>query len=266
MNRRKFIKSLSLGTAFLWSGKIKSLAASEVFDFRDQIALRFVIASDFHYGQPNTAFEEMTDTLIHSVQFFHQHHPLDFCVLNGDIIHNEKNFLPLAKQKFASFTMPWFVTRGNHDLVSEAYWQEVWNTPLNQQIDIKDTVLLLGDTSDEKGTYLSPDLNWLKTKLEANNKKKSIFIFLHIPQAKWTANGVDTPAFFDLLAQYKNVKAVFHGHEHDQDGVKIKNNIPFYFDSHVGGNWGTPYKGFRVVEVLKTGELITYMMNPKERI
>jgi metallophosphoesterase superfamily enzyme len=125
MNRRKFIRNLSLGTAFLWSGKMKSLAAAEVFDLRDQVTLRFVIASDFHYGQPNTAFEEMTDTFIQSVQQFHQQHPLDFCVLNGDIIHNEKKFLPIAKQKFSSLTMPWYVTRGNHDMVTENYWQEV---------------------------------------------------------------------------------------------------------------------------------------------
>ena len=266
MNRRKFISSLSLGTAFIWSGQFKSLAANEVFDLRDNVTLRFAIASDFHYGQPETAFEAMTDTLIRSVQQFHKQNPLDFCVLNGDIIHNDQSFLPIVKQKFASFTMPWFVTRGNHDLVSANYWQEVWNTPLNQYAEIKNTVLILGDTSDEKGTYLAPDLNWLKNSLDANKNKQSVFIFLHIPQAKWTKNGVDTPAFFELLAQYKNVKAVFHGHEHDQDGVYTKNNIPFYFDAHVGGNWGTPYKGFRVVEVLKTGELVTYMMNPTERI
>jgi hypothetical protein len=43
-------------------------------------------------------------------------------------------------------------------------------------------------------------------------------------------------------------------------------NIPFLFDSHVGGSWGTPYRGFRVVELLNDGTLVTYMMNPTEKL
>jgi hypothetical protein len=37
--------------------------------------------------------------------------------------------------------------------------------------------------------------------------------------------------------------------------------IPFYFDAHIGGNWGTAYKGFRVVELMQDGSLATYMLN-----
>ncbi|MEO8471317.1 MAG: metallophosphoesterase, partial [Chryseolinea sp.] len=60
--------------------------------------------------------------------------------------------------------------------------------------------------------------------------------------------------------------AVFHGHEHDQDGVKIVNNVPYMFDSHIGGNWGTSYKGFRVVELTQEKGVLTYIMNPTEII
>ena len=65
-----------------------------------------------------------------------------------------------------------------------------------------------------------------------------------------------------MLSKHKNVKAVFHGHEHDQDGIFKKDETSFIFDSHIGGSWGTDYKGFRVVEVLKNNSLVTYMMNP----
>lgn len=131
---------------------------------------------------------------------------------------------------------------------------------------LKKNAVLLGDTSNEKGEYLPPDLKWMETKLEAHKNLEHTFIFLHIPQAKWTANAIDTPAFFELLKKHPNVKAVFHGHEHDQDGVKMKDNIPFLFDSHFGGNWGTNYKGFRVVELLKDHSMLTYLMNPTEKI
>jgi hypothetical protein len=69
-----------------------------------------------------------------------------------------------------------------------------------------------------------------------------------------------------LLKNYSNVKAVFHGHEHDQDGIKVKDNISYLFDAHFGGNWGTNYKGFRVVELFDDNTVATYIMNPVEKI
>ena len=46
----------------------------------------------------------------------------------------------------------------------------------------------------------------------------------------------------------------------------MNGKIPYLFDSHIGGNWGTAYKGFRVVELMDDGSLITYMMNPTEKM
>ena len=265
-SRRIFIRNISFATAFLLSGKITNLSAEEVYHLKKKVQLRFVVASDAHYGQPKTLFDEMIEKIINQINTFHQSNPLDFCVINGDIIHNEKELLPTAKTKLDKFTMPYYVTRGNHDMVSEDYWKGVWNTPLNQDIVIKKQALILGDTSNEKGDYLSPDLVWLQSKLEEHKKRKHVFMFLHIPQTKKTANGIDTPAFFELIQKYPNIKAVFHGHEHDQDGVSMNAGIPFLFDSHMGGNWGTAYKGFRVVELLNDDSMITYMMNPIEKM
>jgi len=265
-SRRKFIKNISLASAFLLTGKWTSLTATEVMSYRHKVKLRFVVASDAHYGQPDTPFEQMMDTITSQINLFHQQSPLDFCVMNGDLIHNDKSFMPLVKSKLDSLTMPLYVTRGNHDMVSDEFWNEIWGMPLNHDVVIKDNAILLGDTSNEKGLYVSPDLDWLSNKLEEHKNKKHCFIFLHIPQAKWTANGIDTPAVFEIIKKYPNVKAVFHGHEHDQDGVKMVEKVPFIFDAHIGGNWGTPYKGFRVVELMKDHSMITYMMNPIDKM
>jgi hypothetical protein len=91
---------------------------------------------------------------------------------------------------------------------------------------------------------------------------------LHIPQKAWTPNGINTPGFESLVEKYPNVTAIFHGHEHDQDGVKLlgTRQTPCLFDAHMGGNWGTPYKGFRVVEVLENDSWLSYMMNPTQKI
>ena len=265
-SRRHFIKNISFASAFLITGRITPLSANDIVGLRSKVKLRFAVASDVHYGQPNTLFEQMTETVINQINLFHQQSPLDFSVVNGDLIHNEKEFLPLVKGKLDALKMPYYVTRGNHDMVTPEYWNSVWGTPLNHDVVIKGNGILLGDTSNEKGVYLSPDLSWLNKTLETHKDKKQIFIFLHIPQAKWTKNGISTPEVFDIIKNYPNVKAVFHGHEHDQDGFKMVEKVPYIFDAHVGGNWGTPYKGFRVVELLKDNSMITYMMNPTDKL
>ena len=266
LSRRKFIHQISFASAILLGGNIQALSAQDVNALKKKVRLRFAVASDAHYGQPDTPFEAMMDTIIQKINGFHQENPLDFCVMNGDIIHNERQFMPQAKQKLDQFTMPFYVTRGNHDMVSADYWQEVWGSPLNHQVEVKKSLVLLGDTATEAGKYVSPDLEWLKGQLDAHKNTKNIFLFLHIPQAKWTKNGIETPAFFELIKHYPNIRAVFHGHEHDQDGVQLVGNLPFLFDSHVGGSWGTPHMGFRVVELLNDGTLITYLMNPTDKL
>jgi hypothetical protein len=265
-SRRQFIKNISMATAIIAGGSIQSLTATEAYDLRKKVALRFVVASDFHYGQPKTEFEAMADKVIGQIQSFHKSQPLDFCAFNGDLIHNEKQFLPQIKSKFDGLPMPYFVSRGNHDMVSADYWKEIWNTPLHHSTSVKDSVILMCDTSNEKGEYLSPDLNWVKTQLEQHKNAKSIFMFVHIPQVTFTKNCIDTPGFYEILKKYPNIKAVFHGHDHDMDGCKMVDNLPFLFDAHAGGNWGTPYNGFRVVELMKDGSMLTYMMNPTEKL
>ena len=151
-------------------------------------------------------------------------------------------------------------------MVSDTYWEEVWKMPVNHEVKIGKNSFLLMTTSDEKGTYLPPNLEWLEQKLKAHQKQRNVFLVLHIPQRKWTDNGIDTPAFFELIEKFPNIKAVFHGHEHDQDGVKMAKNVPFLFDAHFGGSWGTNYKGFRVVELLEDQSILTYMMNPSSAL
>lgn len=265
-SRRSFIKNISCASVFLMGGGIEILTASDIFDRRKNVKMRFAVASDGHYGQSNTAFDAFFDQITTHINAFHKQNPLDFCVVNGDIIHNEKPMLAISKKKLDRLTMPYYVTRGNHDMVTSEHWNDVWKMPLNHDVVVKKNALLLGDTSNEAGKYLPPDLVWMQAKLEAHKKRPNIFIFLHIPQAKWTTNAIDTPAFFELIKKYPNVKAVFHGHEHDQDGVKMVGNIPFLFDAHFGGNWGTAYKGFRIVELMKDNSMVTYIMNPTVKI
>jgi hypothetical protein len=265
-SRRQFIRNVSLTVALLAGGGIKFLSSAETNALRKKVKLRFAIASDGHYGQPGTAFDESFANIVNEINHFHQQHPLHCCIINGDIIHNEKELLSKSKLHLDKLIMPYHTAKGNHDMVSDAYWTDVWGTAPNHTVVYNNTTFIIANTSNEKGDYLSPDLVWLQAQLEKSYNQKNVFLVLHIPQAKWTNNAIDTPAFFELIKNHKNIKAVFHGHEHDQDGVKMHNDIPFLFDSHFGGNWGTAYKGFRVVEVMKDNSILTYIMNPVLKI
>lgn len=264
--RREFVKKVSMVAAFSTIGGFQRLNAGELFKLRDKVKLRFIIASDAHYGQPETSFDQLIDTFVEQANYFHSTQPCDFCVLNGDLIHDEPYLMPLVKKKFDNLELPFYVTKGNHDMVSDTVWQKIWGMPVNLSFRKGKSAFILATTSDEDGTYLSPNLSWMKEKLDAHRRQKNTFIFIHIPQAKWTKHAIDTPAFLELVSEYPNVKAVFHGHEHDQDGIIMHGDVPFIFDAHIGGNWGTTYKGFRVVEILKGNTIVTYMMNPVEAL
>lgn len=266
MNRRDFITRVSSASLVLLGGNVIRLTPSQAADLQKKAILRFVVASDGHYGEKGTDFDHYFQDLVQNVSSFHTQNKLNFCVINGDIIHDEKDLLVSAKNHLDRLPVEYYVAKGNHDKVSDAYWNEVWGMPVNHEVSLKRNTLLLATTSNENGEYLSPDLTWMKTKLDANRDKENIFIFLHIPQAKWSRHAIDTPAFFELLRKYKNVRAVFHGHEHDHDEVKMNDEIPFMFDSHFGGSWGTTYRGFRVVELAKDNSFVTYIMNPKDKI
>jgi 3',5'-cyclic AMP phosphodiesterase CpdA len=265
-SRRTFLKSFSITTAWLLGGGIEEVTASEALSMKGKVVFRFAVASDGHYGQENTTFDDFFAQLTKHINLFHHHSHLQACVINGDIIHDEKEFLTAAKKKLDLLKVPYYVTKGNHDMVSKDYWEEVWKVGVNYEAVFHKNTFLMLNTSNTVGAYLSPDLEWLQRKLEKHKHQKNIFLFLHIPQYKWTQNAIDTPAFFELIKKYSNVKAVFHGHEHDQDGVKIMNNVPYLFDSHFGGNWGTSYRGFRVVELLDDNSMLTYIMNPVNKI
>lgn len=265
MRRRDFIKKTSSALLILSSGDILSLA-----DYPDQFAkktiLRFAVASDGHYGQKDTEYEKFFSDIVQHINHSHAQNSFNFCVVNGDIIHDDKKWFVAAKKALDKLAVKYYVSQGNHDHVTAQEWEATWNMPVNLDFRIKKNTVLIGTSSNESGTYLCPDLNWFTQKLEEHKSQKNVFIFIHINPGKLTKHAVDCPEFFDLIAKYKNVRAVFNGHDHDQDDVKMKNKVPFIFDAHFGGNWGTTYKGFRIVELKKDNSILTYILNPTDKL
>lgn len=265
MLRRKFLKQSSAALLILSSGKILRLSDSYE-EWNRKPVLRFVVASDGHYGQVNTEYEKFHAELVSNINRLHQEDPFEFCMVNGDIVHDDKNHFPAVKKAMDNLKVKYYVSQGNHDHVTAEEWERIWKMPVNLDFKIKKNSVLIGTTSNKEGTYLPPDIKWFTQKLEEHKGQKNIFIFIHINPGKMTRHAVDSPEFFDLLAKHKNVKAVFNGHDHDEDNIKMKNNVPFIFDAHFGGNWGTAYRGFRIVELRKDNSLLTYILNPTDKL
>ncbi|CAL1516419.1 metallophosphoesterase [Chitinophaga sp. MM2321] len=261
MNRRDFFRGVSAAIVIQACGKIVSAATRQHFD--SKTVFRFAIGSDWHYGQPDTKYDLFYQELQTAFHAYESSHPCEFFVLNGDVIHNNPALLSPAAALLKKIHPRVFVTRGNHDMVTPEAWEQAWGFPLNHDVVVKDQVILLGDTADITGKYLCPDMDWFTRKLDQYKHAPNIFIFLHITPVKWTKHAVDCPEFQALIQQYPNVRAVFNGHDHDEDSVKMLNDkIPFLFDGHIGGSWGTGYRGFRVIELKEDGSILSFIMNP----
>ena len=260
MNRRDFL-ILSAGVALsgcdFFGGANKANSDKK---------LRFAIASDGHYGEKITDYKKNYSVFVSAVNEFSKNNNVDFCVINGDIVHDDKKYFQPAKKQLDLLSMKYFVSKGNHDPATPEEWVNIWGYPMDFDFTIDRNAFLIMSTSDLAGTYLCPDLSWLTNKLREHKAKENVFIFMHINPVAQTHFAVECDQLLSLLSEYKNVKAVFNGHDHDHDEVLIKNDIPFVFDGHFGGSWGTDYHGFRIVEVDQNNTITTYMMDPAKKI
>jgi hypothetical protein len=259
MNRRPFLQKISLLGSTLLTMPFISYGKME---FPKSTRLKFITASDGHWGQPNTDFEGSHQNLIDAVR---REKEVDFVVFNGDLIHDEPKLLPEVKQVYDRLDVPWFVARGNHDRVDRSDFQQIMGQSTNFSfIEKEDYGMLILDCSNILGEYLCVDIEFAKAILEEYQKLSHVFVFVHISQNDWTRHGVACQPFLDLISSFPNVRATFHGHDHDVDGQMIYKKKPFLWSGHFGGNWGNPFPSYRVCEVGENGKAITYLQTVKD--
>jgi 3',5'-cyclic AMP phosphodiesterase CpdA len=229
-----------------------------------KLKLRFALASDAHYGQPDTNDKADFENMIRWLNEDYAKNHLDMVIINGDLVHDQPNLLPVVKSTYLDkLKASYYTLPGNHDHADAALWQKVFGYEDNYVVDKGDVAFVLANTADTAGKYICPNVAFLKKSLDGFAGKKTVFVILHIPPVKWTATDpfVDCPEVMQLIGQYPNVKALFHGHDHLLDGVRYSGKLPHFFDSHIGGNWGTEYRGYRIVEVDENDNVYTYQVN-----
>jgi hypothetical protein len=270
-NRRKFISTGIAGIAGLSLLPAVNAFAGETknHDRKDagKLKLRFALASDLHYAQEGTDFDVNAANVVKWLNDEHNSNHLDLVIFNGDLVHNRPDLLPVLKSKyFDRFAVPYYTIPGNHDFADAAVWKRVFGYGDKFIVEHGDIGFIFANTADTKGTYVCPDNAFIKTSLDGFKDKKIVFVILHIAPVIWlkeeSTTFINCPETVDLLHAYPNVKAVFHGHDHNLDGVRLSDDhLHHFFDSHTGGSWGTGYKGYRIVEVAEDNTIYTYQVN-----
>lgn len=262
ITRRNFLKLSAGSIAWLGTAGVLQSFAADALPSKDKVKLRFAVASDGHYGQANTPFDATHDQMVQWLNAEKSGRGIDFSFINGDLFHDDPKLLDIVKKKWDGLHMPVYFSHGNHDHVTEEVWQKTFGYPWHHSFEKNGVSFITLNTANIAGEYICPDLNWARAQLQAASSAKELFVFMHITPKKWTGGGIECPELVELFTKQKNLKGVFHGHDHDQDGMKKEGGKLYFFDSHIGGNWGTDYRGYRIVEVLKNGEVLFYQMNP----
>ncbi|WP_423735567.1 metallophosphoesterase family protein [Chitinophaga caseinilytica] len=265
INRRDFIGLSLKSIVLIGAGSaLQSFApGSFVLPPRRKVKLRFALASDGHYGQPQTTFVENHSAMVQLLNKEAAGRGLDFTVINGDVFHNEPALIHPAKAAWDQLSTKYYVSHGNHDMIEESEWEKVFGTPWHHDFTVGNNAFVVLNTADIKGKYVCPDLDWTRDHLAKHNNAKNLFVIQHITPVKWTEHGIDCPELVDMFSKQQNLRAIFHGHDHAEDGMKEKNGKHYFFDGHLGGSWGVSYFGYRIVEVLQNGDVLCYQVNPK---
>lgn len=270
-NRRSFITGSVAGAVLAGlPSSVAVLAATSHESLNKsgrKAKLRFAIASDGHYGQPGTEYKKNHENIVRWLNEAHARNPLNFVIINGDLVHDRPELLAVVKKEhYDHLEVPFYALPGNHDLADAAIWKSVFGYEDNFSFEKNGVGFVLANTSNTKGTYVCPDNDFLKKELDQFKSLSTVFVVLHIPPHFWVPESpfVECPDTIKLLHSYPNVKAVFHGHDHSLDSVFYTNKLPHFFDAHIGGNWGTSYRGYRIVEVDEENKVRTYQVNASE--
>jgi Calcineurin-like phosphoesterase len=251
MQRRIFLQKVSVLGSSLVAVPFLSFGKTEI---PSTPGLKFITASDGHWGQPNTDFETSHRNLIEAINKEEQ---VDFVLFNGDLIHDKPELMSDVKKVYDTLKVPYYVARGNHDRVPQETWLHIWKQPEDFAFISKEKHgIIILNCSNTAGQYLCANIGFAQAKLEEYRNLPNVFLFVHISQNTWTKHGVACSELLDLIAATPNVKATFHGHDHDVDGIMLYKKKPFLWSGHFGGNWGNPFPSYRVCEVAEDGKTV----------
>ncbi|MGY0036343.1 metallophosphoesterase family protein [Pedobacter sp. NJ-S-72] len=189
-SRRFFIKSSLTGLALAGiPGIVSAMLPVEqdtVNNTAGKLKLRFAIASDGHYGQLGTPYKKDHENMVKWLNEAHQISPLNFVIINGDLVHDQPELLKEVKKDYYDrLKVPFFAIPGNHDHADSAIWKSVFGYEDNFSFENNGIGFILANTSNTKGTYIAPNGDFMKRELEKFKDLTTVFVILHIPPHLW---------------------------------------------------------------------------------
>lgn len=227
------------------------------------------------FGQTNFKFGWITDLhigagsadtdLITVVDDINKRDEIKFVIASGDITEKGKNDeLKRAKEILDLLKVPYYIIPGNHDtkwsesggtMFPKLWGGESFSFDFNsiKFIGINTAIIWRGG-----GGHISPEqIKWLDSVLSATPQQQEVYLFTHHPLSS------DTDNWFEVTNKLrrKNIKAVFHGHDH---GNKLfnYNGIPAVMSRSTlkdKKSWG-----YTLVES-RSDSIIFYEMNNEYR-
>ncbi|MBO9636184.1 MAG: metallophosphoesterase, partial [Chitinophagaceae bacterium] len=158
--RRRFIGQTIRAAMLISAGNVLQSFAPGSFELPDRkkVKLRFALASDGHFGQPGTDFNATHATMVQWLNAEKSSRGLDFAVVNGDLFHDLPELLPQVKKAWDGLSMPYYVSHGNHDKVSEDTWKETFSYGWHHAFQQADCGFIILNTADTAGKYICPDI------------------------------------------------------------------------------------------------------------
>jgi predicted phosphodiesterase len=229
-------------------------------DLNNDVVFRFAVATDGHYGQPDTDYDLNHTNLVNLLNNINN---LDLVIFTGDISHNGYEFQLLgAKAYFDNLTVPYYVVKGNHDGNEPAFLSVFSYSSVNYSFNVQGYHFVVINSSQDGVNLNSAELAWLDSDLTAN-ADKFCFVFGHIAQiGSGETYDIDDDDFETMIASHSNVIGLFWGHLHSSYAVNAVNGTYSCYDGRFGGSWGT-YYGYRVVEVYENSTVKTYYTDSK---
>ncbi len=243
----------------------------------DDIALRFAVVSDGHWGQNDPQqddgvhdtepagvdYEQTHSTAVSVLNQLDAEREIDFVVLLGDNVHDDQALHAELIDQFVdrlAFTAAdeggetFFGAFGNHDWSTDEEWLADYGHPKNHAFTKGEYGFVIAATglarSAHHGSRANADAEFIARQLDRlETGRKGVFCFQHIPPTPQLTNGNEMP---EVRRQYARdtVVGVFVGHGHDRNRLFVTDEGVRLFSCELIGNTrvGVP-RGFRVVDV-----------------
>lgn len=244
----------------------------------DDIALRFAVVSDGHWGLNNpeengAGYPDTEPTGMHYEETHRNaaavlnqltaEREIDFLVLLGDNVHDDQE---LHEELFAEFVDrlaftsaeeggdTFFGAFGNHDWSTDEEWMDDYGHPKNHAFTKGEYGFVIAgtglDRSAHHGERANADAEFIAQQLDRfESSVDGVFCFQHIPPTAELTHGNDMP---DVRAQYARdiVAGVFVGHGHDRNRLFVTDEGVRLFNCELVGNTRVSVpRGFRVIDI-----------------